>query len=193
MTYESVQIVAGIVFFGTVLLSLLGVFDVDGVDTDLPDFETPDLDVPDLDSGELPDGDAEAESGGGWSLWSLLSLRPLSAGLFVGATMAVWSRSISPWLAGSLFVVSGVLMAAATAWAVRRLTQLEEDNTVSVSEALYERCVVTAAVKPGFRGAVELNLRGQTVELPAVADRPFAQGDTATVAKLTDGVATLEA
>ena len=188
MTYQSIQIVAGIVFFGTVLLSFLGVLDLDGVDADAPDLDTPDVD---LDAPDAEGGDAG--HGGGWSLWSLLSVRPLSAGLFLGATLAAWAKSVNPWLAGALFIAGGLATAFATAWAVRKLTKLEEDNTVSISEALYERGVVTAAVRPGYRGAVEVRLRGQTVELPAVAERPFAQGEPATVAELNDGVATLEA
>ena len=183
---EGVQIVSGIVLFGTVLLSFLGFLDLDGLDVDGPEIDVPDVDVPDADADS-----AGGDAAGGWSVWSLFSVRPLSAGTFVGATMAAWLLPRNPLAAAVGFVVAGLATAAGTAWLVRRLSRLEEDNTVSIREALYERCVVTAAVIPGRRGAVELTLRGQTVELPAVSETPLAQGDAAFVAALTDGVAEL--
>ena len=194
--FEAIQIVSGIVFFGMVLLSLLGAFDFDGldaVDVDVPD--APEFEAPDIDSADgAVDGEGDADApGGGWSLWSLAAPRPLSAGLFVGSTTAVWLAPVSVVLAAAAMLVTGTATAAATAEAVRRMSRLEEDNTVSINEALYERCRVTAAVFPGRRGAVELTLRGQTVELPAVSDVPLSQGDVAYVAALSDGVATLSA
>jgi hypothetical protein len=119
------------------------------------------------DAGHFHIGDAHFEQA-----LDLFSVRALAAGLtFFGLIgLGVLGLGLPALLAWPAGIVAGVLAALGVAYLVRSLLKFEQDNTMSLDEAVGTTGTVYLGI-PGSRGGVgkvHLVVRNRTVECTAV-------------------------
>ena len=160
-------VVGGIVFLGQFALSLLG-----GADTEI---DTPDIDVdvPDIDVGDGADtGVGDVAVSEVWFV-GMFSLRAILSGITVfGMAGLGTANEFAPFERMALSLAAGFGTMYAMGWLVRKMHGLEHDGTVRLQDTLRTTGIVYLTI-PGHNagvGKVTLNVKGRTMEYPAVTE-----------------------
>ena len=162
-------VIGGIVFLGQFALSLIGGADT-GIDT--PDLEI-DVDVPDLDVGDGADtGVGDVHVSEVWFV-GMFSLRAILSGITVfGLAGLGTAGEFAPYERVALSLAAGFGTMYAMGWLVRKMHGLKHDGTVRLQDTLNTTGTVYLAI-PGQNtgaGKVTLNVKGRTMEYPAMTD-----------------------